>query len=153
MTTKDEEWRFPWDDRRIEPVYDEATLRRMDISKLTDEELGRLVRYILPHVMKQCAEADAFKAYCEDYLKALGQHLTRANVYRAKAQILDRYCYVMGILPPSHFVTLLGFTYPFHLCLPDILEEVCEKINQLAARTNADVPGFPLGFQSQEPPE
>lgn len=113
----------------------------------------RLEMVIQGQTQTLCDEGAAFEALCDDVIVDLGPRPSAKHITQAKALLLDRYCFVMGILPPSHFVNIFGFPCLLHSCLPDVLQEAHDKINRLAARTNADVPGFPLGFQQHNPQE
>jgi hypothetical protein len=146
-------WRFRTFNSRLPTASDPAILERLDFTLLSDEELGILFRYHIHMGTSQCPEAAAYTAFCFQLITNLGEQPTIEAINMAKVKALDRYIHVMGVLPPSHYLTFCGYSYPFHPCMTEALWEVHEKLSTLAVKAHdaAGFDGLLLGYQEQQP--
>ena len=130
---------------------DPAHLLRVPDHHLTTLERGLLVEALVPKNAPQCPEALAFHGYCTDLITVLGPQPTLEMIAAIKLRLLDRFVHLMGVLPPSHYVHLRGYAYPFHPCVPEVLYTVHEHLSNLAAtaRSRADFEGLLLGYEER----
>ncbi|MSP12821.1 MAG: hypothetical protein EXR62_07675 [Chloroflexi bacterium] len=147
---QDKDWHFRSFDNKPTTPEDIARLEWVEASLLSDEEFGKLFRHKIHMGSTQCEEAKIFQAYCSQILAALGTHPGLEILTIAKAKILDRYVHIMGVLPPSHYVTISGYSYPFHPCVTEVLWQVHEEIARLEVkshRTGDAFEGLLLGYE------
>lgn len=135
-------WRFRSFDQKPATPEDITILERVEASMLSDEEFGKLFRHKIHMGSAKCEEAQIFQAFCSQILAALGSHPDLEVITIAKAKVLDRYVHTMGVLPPSHYLTISGYTYPFHPCVTEVLWQMHEEIAKLEVKSHHAVDAF-----------